>query len=497
MQDLSNGMDFYPEGRLGPTLWSDPILAQIASLCANVFADVCAVYLLGQESKPVVFMANDPERSRAFAEAPYDGTYLERASSCGLSTVWAEPLVVNDGTIGTLILGSYSGDHRFEPRVATLLSSLAATAIDQKRQLLHHYRIANRLQRALLPSRLARVEGLDLDAAYRPADQETEVGGDWYDAFDIGNGSIGVCVGDVAGHGLDAAVSMSEIRRAIRAVAPTTPSPAAWLNYVDGIITAQGMGLSTAIAGIYDPRDHVLRYASAGHPHPVLVSAEGQAVFLPAGGLLLGLGMSPASQDWTITLTPDTTCVLYTDGLLEYGHDVVEGERTLLSAVEMLARNGIASSAALHEYLFDRISNLDDVATLTLHRRGSFTDTRFKLTYTAIPQSATLCREALRYTLSNAGFSADALFDVLTAIGEAVANAIEHGSHEPGETFDVEVAIGDRELRANVCSRGHWKAFTQCEERGRGLPIMRALSHSVKVASIKDQTTIELAFVRP
>lgn len=475
------------------------LLANICDLCAGSVADFCSIYLHGQGSAPAAFACGDEARWGGARTAALSALLEDPRPIIGQAALSSEPLTIGGRAIGTFVLGTERRHDGSAPdsRVAGVLTKLISMALEQSQQLAHHYHVSQRLQQALLPDRLMRVEGLSFDAAYRPASDEAEVGGDWYDAFEIGNGMIGVSVGDVTGHGLEAAVSMSQIARAIRSAAPSTNSPSALLNYVDGVVTSQGLGMATALVGIYDPRSKILRYASAGHPHPVLLSPSGKTFVLPAGGLLLGLGMTPASPEWTVTLTPGTTCYLYTDGLLEYSRDIIEGERKLLLTLERLARGGPPSAAALHDDIFQTIANTDDVATLALHNASeSHVDGHW--VYSSLPSSAGIAREALRNALATVhsrGFTDDAIY----AAGEAIANAIEHGSDAAGACFEVDYLEGADASHVTITSTGHWKAFTPRPERGRGIPIMRACSSNVEVASTAQCTkvTLTLSHERP
>ncbi len=475
------------------------IAEQISQLCIDAFADFCAVFLRASGPEPVAFAARNETLVTLLGEHAFDDAFEERALGAGVSTIVTERLAVNGRAIGLMVLGISSEDALTTSarRSFAVLSSILSTAVEQAQQLEHHYQISKRLQRAMLPSNLAAVEGVSFDAAYLPATDEADVGGDWYDAFDLGDGTIGISVGDVTGHGLEAAVAMSEIRRAIRAAAPSHDSPASLLNYVDNVVVAQGIGMATAIVGYYDPKVNVLRYSCAGHPNPVMVSTNGRALFLPGGGLLLGLGMNPASQDWTVTLSPGSTCFFYTDGLLEYGRDVIEGERELLRAVERIVHRQERTAESLHAEIFNgSVQNTDDCATLALHDAQLPDARRIVLRYSSFPLSSALAREALRSFFEQWAMSEDKRFEILAATGEAIANAIEHGEHNPNSTFTIEVTVSDDFITVDVENSGHWRPFVSREERGRGVPIMRACSQSMEISSTSERTRVTLVFNR-
>jgi serine/threonine-protein kinase RsbW len=472
------------------------ITAHVAQLCVGAFADFCAIYLRSRGLLPVAFASRDPGQFRTLELAPYGDSYAEPLCDLSIESVLQEPIVASGRMLGTIVAGIAAGGvSRKAARLFSSLVSILAMVVDQSEQLSHHYRISKRLQRAMLPARLASANGLTFDAAYRPAGAEADVGGDWYDAFEIGNGTIGISVGDVIGHGLEAAVAMSEIRSAIRATAATVESPSMLLNHIDDILAGQAVGIATAVVGIYHPGTGVLRYASAGHPPPVLLAASGRALWLPGGGAMLGLGISPASDDVTITIPAGATVFLYTDGLLEYGRDVIEGERALHRAVEGLVVVDGRYAESLHEALFaNGTTNADDCATLALHRAYDPDGRDARLSYSSIPLCATLAREALRQFLDRFDFDDDQRFDFITAVGEAVANAIEHGVHDPGCVFHIDARSDSRNILVEIRSPGHWLPFTPNSERGRGIPIMRSCATNLEVASTQDETRVTLGF---
>lgn len=472
-----------------------PMLRQIAQLCSNAFAEYCAIYLRGSSTRPVVWSSRRGV-AEGLDEAPYDELLAERLRKAGFEHQVIETLTTANHPVGWLVLASSDEQPSLNPGIVPTLSFILATLIEQARQLAHHFAVSSRLQRALLPSSLAQAPGLRFDAAYRPADLETEVGGDWYDAFEIGNGTIGISIGDVTGHGLEAAVAMSEIRRSIRSSAVGHDSPSAILNRVDEIVTSEAIGMATALVGLYDPATGVLRYSCAGHPAPILVSGRGRPVPLPGGGLLVGLGMRPASSDWTLTLGSGSSCYFFTDGLLEYSRDIVAGERALFAALERLHASSRPPSAEdLHHSIFAEVHNTDDAATLVMHRERAPEDS-LVLSYSAVPQFAPLAREVLRSFATNLGFSNDSLFDFLAATGEAIANAIEHGSHEEASSFDISAHLVGDSVIVDINNHGHWRVFTPREERGRGIPIMRACTRAVEVSSTHERTSVRLTFKR-
>ncbi|HTU69816.1 MAG TPA: SpoIIE family protein phosphatase [Candidatus Baltobacteraceae bacterium] len=474
------------------------IVEQVARLCTNAFADLCAVYLRDSPGAPIVFCARAEEQYASLSEAALDDLYAERAREAGVTALLQHPLLVDGIAIGSVVLGSNgrSAPTKITPATAEAVASILATAIGQATQLAHHHRVSDRLQRAMLPEALIEADGMRFDAAYSPASREAEVGGDWYDAFDLAGGMVGISVGDVTGHGLEAAVAMSEIRRAIRVAATTYASPSAMIEAVEAMVSAQEIGMASAIIGIYDPQTGVLRYACAGHPHPALVTPSGDAYLLPGGGTLLGLGESASSPVHTITLAPGSTCYFYTDGLIEHHRDAMSGEEDLLAAVEAMAAEGRHSASTLHAKIIGGDGrSIDDCATLMLQRSDrSGVKPVERYTFSARPSAARLAREAIRHYAKRLGLTDEEGFDLLVAIGEAVANAIEYGNPDPEATFEVEALSGNGEVILHVESSGHWRTTPSQGDRGRGLRIMRACAREVEVSSTAERTRLTLAF---
>lgn len=474
-----------------------PIVDHIAQLCAGAFAEFCAVYLRGA-TLPAAFFTRIPGQYAALREAPFDDLFMERARDAGLARVLHQPLLVDGNAVGYVVLGTSGSSALTEvhPGICDSIAAILSSALAQASQLAHHHRVSERLQRAMLPSRLVEADGLAFDAAYRPASLDAEVGGDWYDAFEIGNGTIGISIGDVTGHGLEAAVTMSEIRGAIRAAATTQTSPSALLNAVEAMMSTQGSGIASAIVGIYDPRTHVLRYACAGHPPPVLVTSSGVAYLLAGGGMLLGLGTPAASSERTITLAPGTSFFMYTDGLTERTHDLIAGEERLLTALEGMTVRGDLDLHELHEQIIGDGPSIDDCATLMVRRAEATVAPLERYTFSALPHFARLARDATRSYAERAGLTPERVFDVTVAAGEAVANAIEHGHRAGDATFSLELSTVGDDVLVCVESNGHWRTTPSENERGRGIQIMRACAEHLEIASTVDRTRLRLAFAR-
>jgi PAS domain S-box-containing protein len=221
--------------------------------------------------------------------------------------------------------------------------------------------IAKALQAAFLPPFLPDVPGIAFDAVYRPAARETEVGGDWYDAFVLPDGRVAISMGDVMGHGLEAATAMVRVRESLRAAA-TLPGlgPDGVLRTASRALAgAQRDVLATATFGVLDPSAATFTYACAGHPGPLLRRA---AVVTPlaGGGTLLGLEGADAKSH-VVALHGGDVLAFYTDGLVEAERDIESGERRLLEA---FGENGRDATKIVGVAL--SVEPRDDVALLTV-----------------------------------------------------------------------------------------------------------------------------------
>jgi serine phosphatase RsbU (regulator of sigma subunit)/PAS domain-containing protein len=232
--------------------------------------------------------------------------------------VVAEPVLDPDARL-VAVRGAYqdiSAQHWTEVALAVTRDQLAHT----EEQAAERNRLALQLQRAIMPPAGDPIDGLGMHVAvrYRPAEQEHLVGGDWYDAVVLPSKQILLCVGDVAGHGIEAATGMVVLRNALRGLATTGAGPAqllTWLNLVTHHLTEHVT--ATAVCGLYDPESRTLRWARAGHLPPVLVRRQRATTLPMIGGLLLGALPEAEYEEEELQLEADDTLLMYTDGLIE------------------------------------------------------------------------------------------------------------------------------------------------------------------------------------
>lgn len=230
-------------------------------------------------------------------------------------------------------------------------------------------RVADALQEAFQQKRLPVAHGVVLNATYVPAASSARVGGDWYDAFELPTGRVLFSIGDVAGHGIEAAVVMTRARQAILAAALQENDPACILERANSTILLQEGVMVTAICGFIDPRNREIVYATAGHPPPILARAARTPSLLPAEGVPLGIFPDSKYQTFTAQAAPNDVLVLYTDGVIEQDRDAVRGLARLLEAATRAAASP-NPAVELYQTIFGTSEPSDDVAILT----ASFTD---------------------------------------------------------------------------------------------------------------------------
>jgi GAF domain-containing protein len=250
------------------------------------------------------------------------------ASAGAARQAWAAvPLRSGGTTLGVLTL-IFSRPHPLDEgrdQIAlTALGSVIADALSRAAQHDSDHDLVMSVQRSLLAGTLPQLPGVRLGASYLPAENQYGIGGDWYDAIPLADGRIMLIVGDVAGHGLDAAITMGQVRSAARALAPAYP-PGALLTALDQFICDTfAEPMATAAAAVISPADRSVRYCLAGHPPPLLRRPDGSVdVLAGAGGTLLGLAIGDRPEQ-VARYAPGSCLALFTDGLIERRGEVID-----------------------------------------------------------------------------------------------------------------------------------------------------------------------------
>ncbi|MFE9841587.1 SpoIIE family protein phosphatase [Streptomyces goshikiensis] len=258
------------------------------------------------------------------------------------------------------VRGAYqdiSAQHWTEVALAATRDQLAHTEAESAER----NRLALQLQHAIMPPTPAAIEapGMRIGVRYRPAETESLVGGDWYDTVVLPSGLILLSVGDVAGHGIEAATGMVVLRNALRGLAVTGAGPGqllSWLNTVTHHLAKHVT--ATAVCGIFDPSTRVMRWARAGHLPPVLVRQGEARAFPLIEGLLLGALPDVRYVEREVRLEPDDTLLMFTDGLVERRDSSVQD--SLGHLVQAAAAGAGDLDARLDRLLAESRSDTDD-----------------------------------------------------------------------------------------------------------------------------------------
>lgn len=281
----------------------------------------------------------------------------------------ALPLHGNGRALGVLTL-AFPGPHPVDDdRDQIILTALASTVADAVSRAIRHDAdrdLAVSVQRSLLPESLPEHPRAVLGAYYAPAETRYDIGGDWYDAVLLPGGRLLVIVGDVAGHGLNAAITMGQMRSAARALSPAH-GPAALLDALDQFAVGMSDMLSaTAAVAVIDPAERTLRYCLAGHPPLLLRGPDGIVTTLDeARGPLVGFGTTGRPEQ-IVTFPAGSCLVLFTDGLVERRDETIDAGIARLGAAlaAATARDPASLCKVLTDQSHPRTGRDDDAALL-------------------------------------------------------------------------------------------------------------------------------------
>jgi len=411
----------------------------------------------------------------------------------GIRSLLGVPLIVEGDLMGVLHVGSLK-PRTFGPRdvaVLQLAAARAAPGIERARlssALEYEHRAAMILQRSLLPKHLVEGPGISAAARYMPATHE--VGGDWYDVFPLPHGRFGIVIGDVVGHGLPAAALMGQLQTALHAYAILDHPPAETLELVDRLMqTLPGPTMATVAYAVLDPDTGVLRLASAGHLPPVVVGGENPRLLGVAAAPPLGAFPYASWEEQHINLAPGETIVFYTDGLVERpGVPLMDNIDRLLEAT---AEAGSAEEACrlAAETLIPPGRLRDDIAIVALNYGP--VPSEFQMRVAAHPKQLAEVRRDLRRWLGSQGVPETHSREIVLAVNEACANAIEHAYSPAPAEFDVAATRDGDAVTVLVSDRGSWRG-PRGQNRGRGLGIVEAAMDAVQIDTTDNGTVVRM-----
>jgi GAF domain-containing protein/anti-sigma regulatory factor (Ser/Thr protein kinase) len=408
----------------------------------------------------------------------------------GIRSLLGVPLLIEGRVLGVLHVGSltpreFTAD---ELELLQLAADRAAPAIENAR-LFEQRRVAEALQRTLLPPELPSIAGLEVASRYLPA-EGAGLGGDWYDVFELPESRIVIVVGDVVGHGVAAAAVMAQLRTALRAYAAEGHEPAAVVGAVDRLMWQLGpTAMTTLLYLLLDPVEETLEIVNAGHLPPLLIDPAGETTYLEIiGALPLGTSPSEEYRSQTVPFPPGAGLVLYTDGLVERRDEPIDTGLERLRALTGTTRDVEELCTEALNRLVPR-APADDVAMVAARMPPLEDDLRTR--WPASSETLVSIRRLLRRWLVIHGAGEEELYDIVVACQEACANAVEH-AYGPGHAhFEVDASRRESRIRVTVRDQGRWRP-PRGTHRGRGLPLMQALMDTVEVEHGSEGTVVVL-----
>jgi PAS domain S-box-containing protein len=292
--------------------------------------------------------ADDAQRAGFVALAAYP---IQRGRTA-MGFAWTQPVVFDDEMRNTL----------------STVVELVGLGLQRAETNERDRRVAEQLQRSMLPARLPRVPGVSLGALYEAGTRGLQIGGDWYDVAVAPDGRVLLGLGDVVGHGLQAASAMGQMRTAFAALAPIIALEDLVERLSGFSVNVRGALLSTMAVAEFSPDLATVRIVSAGHVPPMVRRADGSVEQLPDGGLPLGIEGSAPRAVITVALAPGDTVALYSDGLVERRVESIDVGLARLRRV--LKSASVTDGQAMVNFVFEALERprADDVAMLVLRR---------------------------------------------------------------------------------------------------------------------------------
>ena len=463
----------------------------------------------------------------ALDELQLDSAAVRELRKIGVKIV--VPLISQGELIGLLNLGPRLSEQEYSSDDRQLLEKLASQAapavrvaqlvreqeaeVRARERMEQELRVAQLIQQQFLPKHVPTLDGWEVAAFYRAAQ---EVGGDFYDFINLPDGTIALVVGDVTGHGVPAALVMATTRSFIRAEAPRAGSPSEVLALANDFLDAdipENMFV-TCLYAVLDPRTGKLRFANAGHDLPYVRTAQG-LVELRATGMPLGLMGGVQYEESEFTLSPGDTMLLHSDGLAEaHGPD-----REMFGFPRV--KGIVASKANGQELIGELMRSLqrftgpgwqqeDDITLVTVSRSASPAALRvlgdFQVASEAGNERAVM--ERVVELVKPLGIDARKVERLKTAVSETAMNAIEHGNElRPERPVSVRVLTGDGKVRIAISDRGGGTEIPEAQTpdleaklaglqtaRGWGLFLIKNMVDDMSVTTDDVHHTIELVF---
>ncbi|MGW9025759.1 ATP-binding SpoIIE family protein phosphatase [Streptomyces sp. NPDC055722] len=429
------------------------------------------------DTSPGTWIDHDPARAQKIREH-------------GSHSLMIVPIIARRSVLGIAVFVRAQDPvpfHEDDLLLAEELVTRAALCLDNARQYTREHTAALALQRNLLPQRLMGGAAVEVAWRYLPADTEAGVGGDWFDVIPLSGARVALVVGDVVGHGINAAATMGRLRTAVRTLADLEMPPDELLAHLDDTFqrlaeedadtadqTPTVVG-ATSLYAVYDPITRKCTMARAGHPPPAIIGPQGRVTFpdLPTGSPL-GIGLGIPFEAVELELPEGSLLALYTDGLIETrDHDIDVGMHRLATALAQPSHS-LEDLCTRATETRPRQAPSDDI-TLLLARTRSLSPAQ--VASWTLPNDGTAVRSARHMAdrqLTEWGLE-DLQDPTQLIVSELVTNAVHHSTGPIGlrlihhQALTCEVFDTD----ANSPRLSHARAI---DENGRGLFLVSQLS---------------------
>ena len=388
------------------------------------------------------------------------------------------PLLAGDTMLGFFVCVRRKEFHRFDAydtEIGMEFASRAALFMDSARRYSRERATALTLQRSMLPTGLSHPASVEVRHRYLPGSKLIEVGGDWYESIALPGGRVALVVGDVAGHGVRAAVTMGRLRTAIKTLTMLELTPAETLQRLDELMHELGEvepHFATCVFAIFDTVDGTCEVASAGHLPPLLVRPDGSSEFLDVSPAPpLGVGSSPIGSR-TLQIEDGSLLVMYTDGLVEKRTEDIDqglaglqnlfGPDSASAPLDDLCRLALAGVYDDHQR--------DDIAILMARLRRIGADRHVTWNLTPKLTAARRARSLIRRPLRQWGLT-DLIPVAELVVSELVTNAVRYAQSKISLRLVLEGALFC-EILDDSAALPRLRQASEDDERGRGLQVV-------------------------
>ncbi|KAA0092681.1 PAS domain S-box protein [Mycolicibacterium sp. P1-18] len=448
-------------------------------------------------AEPIAWRDLDPFLQARFTETrDWPPLSVQAIGTAGPAGPWLGIMAVLSGVAPTALWLENA-----EPRVigtddrllVTTLVGHLSLAVQHVRQFEIAREASSTLQRTMMPTTKPPV---GFAVRYEPATSPLEIGGDWYDVLAVGDHQVGIVVGDCVGSGLSAAAVMGQLRSSARVLLVNGASPGRLLDELDSAAALiAGAYCTTVFVGIVDADTGQMAYSSAGHI-PALLAVPGGPVrsLTDATSVPLAVQKTGPRPEASTFLPPGSTLMLYTDGLVERREELVDNG--IERAGEILAETIESSADVVADAVLQRLvpkDGFDDDVAIVVYRRPP---APLMIDVVATPDQLSDIRRQITAWLRATGIPDDLGGDIVLVVNEACTNSIEHAYRgaTPGRMVVCTEAKG-RGISIQITDFGSWKLpDANPRTRGRGVPLMRAVSGDVFLDGTSTGTTVTMNF---